>query len=117
MANGLCLTGSLTASHQPLTILREKAMVVNIFGRPDCGKCQTTKNKVSHFLSKWGLDEKVSITFHDMSTVDGMAEGSFHDVIDIPATILFDGERRIARWDGKVPESEELRTHLQVAAR
>ena len=37
----------------------------------------------------------------DMDTVDGMAEGAFRDVADIPTTIVRDSGVDLARWDGE----------------
>ncbi len=48
-----------------------------VFGKQDCAKCETTKKKIGHFLTKWGIDSKVGIVFHDIETVDGRAEGAF----------------------------------------
>lgn len=90
-------------------------MVVSIFGKADCAKCTTAKNKVNHFLDRWGLEKKVEVEFHDMGTIEGMAEGSFHDVLDVPTTIVQRDGQQVARWDGDPPKSEELRSHLEVA--
>lgn len=91
-------------------------MQVSIFGKPGCAKCDTTKNKLSHFLARWGMLDKVSVQFFDMNTPDGMAEGAYHDVLNIPTVIIHDGETSLARWDGEVPKSEEVRVHLPDAA-
>jgi len=90
-------------------------MQVKIFGKEGCAKCQTTKNKFSHFLSKWDLKEKIELSFYDMNTVDGMAEGAYMDVLDIPATILEKEGRTLARWDGEVPKSKEFKEYLNKA--
>ena len=83
-------------------------MEVTIFGKPRCGKCITTKKKFSHFLNRWGVVDKVSVTFYDMSTPDGLAEGAYNDVLNVPTVIIRDGEKRLARWDGVVPKTEDL---------
>ncbi|MEW6355064.1 MAG: hypothetical protein AB1696_01955 [Planctomycetota bacterium] len=88
-------------------------MQVNIFGKPRCGKCVTTKKKLSHFLDRWGVVDKVSVIFYDMSTPDGLAEGAYNDVLNIPTVIIRDGEKNLARWDGVVPKTEDVRLHLQ----
>jgi|GEM_PF-6084786 hypothetical protein len=105
--------------------------VISIYGRPDCGKCHTTENKVAHFLKEWGTEDKsygeFAVVSHDMSTANGMAEGLFFDVWDIPATIISDGFYKglrfenweikgvLARWDGIVPDSEYLRDAMDAA--
>ena len=88
-------------------------MMVVIFGKDDCRLCKAAWKKVAFFLNKWGLTEKVLLKFYDMSTVDGMAEGAFYDVLEIPTTIIFNNGRSLARWEGKLPPSRELGPHLQ----
>ncbi len=90
-------------------------MEVQVFGKEECGKCTSTKNKVNHFISKMGIEEKVSLTFFDMETVDGMAEGAFRDVVDIPVTIVQDSGVDLARWDGEIPDSDALKAQLATA--
>ena len=72
-------------------------MKIKIFGKSDCAKCETTKNKVRHFIGKWDAQEKVDIMFHDMETIDGMAEGAYHDVLEIPTTIIEKDEEVLDR--------------------
>jgi len=87
-------------------------MEVQIFGKQNCGKCESTKHKVEHFIQKLGVAERVSTTFFDMDTVDGMAEGAFLDVHDVPTTIIRQGDADLARWDGVIPGSIELKQHF-----
>ena len=87
-------------------------MKIKIFGKKDCAKCQTTKNKFNFFLKKWNIHDKVSVDFYDMDTVDGMAEGAFHNVGEIPTTILENGGAEKARWPGEVPKSKDVKKHL-----
>lgn len=82
---------------------------INIFGKDGCAKCDSTKRKVTHFVGKWGLGEKTSITFHDVDTVDGMAEGAFNNINGVPTTILVAQGETLGRWNEAVPPSEELR--------
>jgi len=84
-------------------------MKIKIFGKNNCAKCDTTKNKIKHFITKWEVDSKVEVTFHDMETVDGMAEGAYHDVLQIPTTIVEKDEEILERWDGEVPQSNRIK--------
>ncbi|MCX6377185.1 MAG: hypothetical protein NTU88_14340 [Armatimonadetes bacterium] len=83
-----------------------------IFGKQGCAKCTTTKNKVGHYINKWGLVGEVPVIFMDMDSVDGLSEGAFREVCKIPTTIVEHRDNAVARWDGKVPNSEELRSSL-----
>ena len=89
-------------------------MKIKVFGKPGCAKCVSTKNKLKHFIAKWEMTEKVELHFHDMDTVDGMAEGAYNDVLQIPTTILEKGENVVARWDGEVPNSDRVKEHLST---
>lgn len=86
-------------------------MKIKIFGKSNCAKCETTKNKVKHFVGKWDSEDKVDVMFHDMDTIDGMAEGAYHDVLEIPTTIIEKDESVLDRWDGEVPHSEKIKEH------
>lgn len=87
-------------------------MNIKIFGKEGCAKCQTTKNKMNHFLSKWKLSEEIKIDFFDMATVDGMTEGAFMDVSAIPVTVIENDGLVLIRWDGEVPKSKEVKEYL-----
>jgi thiol-disulfide isomerase/thioredoxin len=86
-------------------------MNLKIFGKKDCAKCKSTKQKLEFFLNKWKI-EGASLTFFDMDTVDGLFEGALYDVLKIPTTILeVNGETK-ARWEGEIPKSEEIKSYL-----
>ena len=87
-------------------------MVVALFGKNGCPKCSSAKRKLSHLLRSWGLDASIELQYHDMETVDGLAEGMFYDVSSIPTTILRDGKKHVARWDGTIPKATELKLYL-----
>ncbi len=87
-------------------------MKIKVFGKNGCAKCETTKNKIKHFITKWEVDKKVTLSFHDMDTIDGMAEGAYNDVLQVPTTILEKGDKIIARWEGEVPHSEKIKEYI-----
>lgn len=87
-------------------------MVVSLFGKNGCARCMSTRRKIAHLLKTLGLEGSVVLEYHDMETVDGLAEGRFNDVDSVPTTILRRGERNIARWDGRIPKSGELKLYL-----
>ena len=80
---------------------------ISIFGKTECAKCKTTKHKLSHLVAG-ELDHKVELVFHDMETLDGRAEGAFYDVNKIPATVVEKEDREVGRWDGDVPNSQDI---------
>jgi hypothetical protein len=89
-------------------------MNIEIYGKQDCGLCHSAQKKIGHMLSKWAMTDRVPVVFRDMGTVEGAAEGDFHDVFEIPSVLLKDGETVVARWDGKPPPSDQLRARLDA---
>jgi thioredoxin-like negative regulator of GroEL len=79
-----------------------------VFGREECPNCKVTKKSVSDFLESNSISGSVKHVYYDMDTVDGLAEGAFHDVRSIPTTIIHEDGRDLARWDGVVPPADEL---------
>ena len=88
-------------------------MKVKIFGKEGCAKCQTTKNKFKHFITKLEIDDKVKLDYHDMGSIEGRAEGAYNDVnlLVMPTTIIEKDGEVIARWEGEIA-SEEIKAHL-----
>lgn len=90
-------------------------MIIEIYGKQECKLCESAKKKVTHFLSKWEMQEQVDLVFQDMETEDGAAEGDFFDIFEIPSVLLKeDADRVVARWDGQAPPSNELRRRLSA---
>lgn len=88
-------------------------MEIKVFGKPGCEFCKTTMKKFETFLSRWQVkSEDVSLTFFDMETVDGMAEGAFYSVTKIPSTVIEKDGEQLGFWHGKVPLSEEFKQHF-----
>jgi len=87
-------------------------MKVKVFGKPGCEFCKTTMKKFETFLDLWKISDKVNLSFFDMETADGLAEGAFLSVSKIPTSIIERDGQVLARWDGKVPVSEEFKPHF-----
>lgn len=86
-----------------------------IFGIKNCGKCLTVKGRVDN-LRRRGELTHVEIVYHDQGHFEGRAEGAWYDVDDtLPVLVIEEGERRIARWEGRAPKSEEIRLCLETA--
>ena len=89
-------------------------MEVKVFGKPGCEFCKTTVKKFETFFSRWGIKPAdIKLSFFDMETVDGLAEGAFYSVDKIPSTVIEKDNDILARWDGQVPLSEEFKGHFQ----
>ena len=85
---------------------------VSVFGNKECDACKAAMEKIVHFSERWGKAEVTSIDFVDMETPDGLAEGAYRDVYDIPTVILEEGEDEVARWVKKVPLSREFKPYF-----
>jgi len=85
-------------------------MEVKVFGKPGCEYCKTTMKKFETFFGRWNIeDSKVKLSFFDMETVDGLAEGAFYSVTKIPSTVIEKDSSILHRWDGVVPLSEDFK--------
>jgi hypothetical protein len=86
-------------------------MKFEVFGKLGCAMCESTKAKLTHLMSK--AEVPAEMTFFDVSSIEGRAEGAFNDVRKIPTTILrADTGAAVARWEGKVPPSMEIQAFL-----
>jgi glutaredoxin len=83
-------------------------MKVKIFGKKDCPICKASLRKFEFFLHKWELAERVELAFYDLDTVDGLTEGSLLDALEVPTIVLEDEGVEIARWEKRIPRSDEL---------
>lgn len=90
-------------------------MKIKVFGKRECAICQTTKNKLAHFLEKWNYDTIIPLEFIDLDTVEGMAESAYNDVLKVPTTIIEEDGAIITRWEGEIPKSEEVKKYFEAA--
>ena len=89
-------------------------MEVVVFGKLLCGKCKGAQQRVSVLIEKMGLGNTVSMRFVNVETVDGRAEGAFHDVYDeVPVTIILNDGENVQRWEGVPPKTEELKPFFE----
>lgn len=85
---------------------------VSVFGKQECDACKAAVDKVTYFSEKWGKADETRIDFIDMETPDGLAEGAYRDVYDVPTVILEDGEAEVARWVKEVPMSQDFKRYF-----
>lgn len=88
-------------------------MKFEVYGKSGCPRCQSTQDKLALLIGKANVEDQVLVAYHDMESVEGMAEGAFNEVTDIPTTILrSDAGEAMARWDGDLPPSAEVKPFL-----
>jgi glutaredoxin len=90
---------------------------VTVFGKQGCDACKAAVEKISYFTEKWGKADDTRVNFVDMETPDGLAEGAYRDVYDIPTVILEQGGEEIARWIKRVPLSQDFRPYFRDEVR
>ena len=83
-------------------------MRVKIFGKKECNLCKASLRKFQFFLDKWELTERITVAFYDLDTVDGLTEGSLLDALEVPTIVLEDDGVEVARWEKRVPRSDEF---------
>jgi glutaredoxin len=84
---------------------------VTIFGKKGCDACRAALEKMEYFTRKWKRED-VNIEYVDMETPEGLAEGAFRDVYEIPTVILEKQGDEVARWIKTVPVSQEFRKYF-----
>ena len=87
-------------------------ILVKIFGKQDCDACKSTKQKFNLFLEKWEKKDDVKVEFYDLDTVAGLTEGVMSDATDVPSTIIEKDGVEVARWNGKVPLSQDFKEYF-----
>ena len=83
---------------------------VYIFGKPTCSVCKDARKKIEYFKKKELF--AAPIEYYDMETIDGLTEGAFHEVSDIPTVIIFDDKNELTRWVKQPPISKEFLPYL-----
>lgn len=84
-------------------------MVVKIFWQAKCPYCPSAKK-----LGKKLKDEGVKVEFHDVRSVDGLAEAAYFNVMSTPSLIVINEENKeVAGWRGKVPTVKEIKEILK----
>lgn len=77
---------------------------IKIFTKNECPKCPAAK-EIGTILQQKGLP----VTYYDLETPDGLAEGAFYSVLSTPTIIIEDEHEKIlAGWRGSVPTLQEI---------
>lgn len=82
-------------------------MIVKIFWQDECPHCPAAKN-LGNDLERKGM----KVEYHDIKTIDGLAEASFFNIMSTPSFVITDGNREIKLWKGKNPGMEEIEKYL-----
>lgn len=88
-------------------------MRIRVYGKEGCDVCKQMRQKMERCIEKWGWKDKVALDYIDLTTVDGMAEGAFYDVFRVPTVIVEQNGETVARYNGGVEDSRELKERLE----
>ncbi|MBI5208074.1 MAG: thioredoxin family protein [Candidatus Firestonebacteria bacterium] len=78
---------------------------LKIFWKERCPSCPGAK-QLGGKCEKKG----VKVEYYNVETAEGLAEGSFYDVMSTPTLVVTDmSENYIQSWNGVVPKEEELK--------
>lgn len=81
---------------------------IKIFWQEDCIRCVPAK-EVCNLL----IQRKVPVKLYNISTIDGMTEAAFHEVISTPTTIIVDDDdNELEAWRGEAPSLEDVEKTL-----
>ena len=84
---------------------------IKLFWQKDCAKCPSAKNVLDE-LEKVGK-VNIKVTTYEITTLDGMTEAAFHEVMSTPTTIIVDDdENEVAAWRGDTPTLKDLENIL-----
>ncbi len=84
-----------------------------IFGRSTCPVCKDVLNKFQYFKKKTGFTPEIE--YIDMDEVNGLTEGAFYEVTDIPTVLIVDEGKELVRWVKIPPVSEEFLPYLSAS--
>ncbi|OGC41291.1 hypothetical protein A2Y85_00510 [candidate division WOR-3 bacterium RBG_13_43_14] len=83
---------------------------IYVFGKPSCPVCKDMHNKMQYFKEKRKFSAE--IFYYDIETLDGLVEGAYNEVSDIPTVIIFNDDHELVRWVKKPPVSQEFMPYV-----
>ncbi len=81
-----------------------------IFGKEGCKVCKKVYHKLEYFKNNYLPNAE--IFYYDMESVDGLAEGAYRDVSEVPTIILEKDGSELGRWQKVPPTYKRLREIL-----
>ena len=80
-------------------------MNLKIFTKDNCPNCPSAK-EVGGKLEGEGF----AVSYHDISSLEGLSEATFYDVMATPSMVLVnDNDHEIHSWRGDVPSLDEVK--------
>ncbi len=87
-------------------------MIIKVFTQPTCGKCPAAEAVIKKL--KDSSLTNLKFEEYDVTTVDGMAEGSFYMVMATPTILVCDDTGKVIKdFRGEAPSLTELEKALE----
>jgi hypothetical protein len=84
-------------------------MKVKIFWQEFCGKCPPAKE-----LGKTLEAQGVTVEYYDVKQGNGLGEAVYYSLMSTPSVVVTDdNNKEIAKWAGKTPSLDEVKSHLE----
>ena len=80
-------------------------MNLKIFTQDNCPNCPPAKE-----MGKQLEGEGFAVSYHDIRSLEGLSEATFHDVMATPSMVIVDdNDRELHSWRGDVPSLDEVK--------
>lgn len=80
-------------------------MEVKLFIKEDCPRCPAAKR---------ACEGVANVQVYDVTSIDGLAEASFYNVLATPSVLVVDSTgREVAGWRGEAPDATAI--HVLMA--
>ena len=78
-------------------------MILKLFTQQNCTKSPAAKQLVKD------IEHKVQAEYHDLGTVNGLAEALYYNILLTPSIIMLNHDNEIiGHWNGEVPTLEMI---------
>jgi len=75
-------------------------MEVKLFVKEDCPRCPAAKR---------ACEGVQNVQVYDVTSIDGLAEASFYNVLATPSVLVLDSSgKEIAAWRGEAPDASAI---------
>lgn len=83
-------------------------MNLKIFTQDNCPNCPPAKE-----TGKQLEDEGFNISYHDIRSLEGLSEATFHDIMATPSMVIVnDDDKEVHSWRSEMPSLDEIKAKL-----
>ena len=80
-------------------------MKLKVFTQDNCPNCPPAKE-----IGKKLEDKGFAVSYHDIRSLEGLSEATFHDVLATPSMVLVDdNDVELHSWRSDVPSFDEVK--------